>query len=166
MGLFGRKNATPAFGSETIKAASGSAAQVGQFFTYTVGATEELVTQLPTIQRGVQMITSVAGCLGFKHYTLQWTGEEYEKIYLELERWMVQPDPKVTRNFLLSNTTTDLALDFFTRRGGGTFFCVIALVPAPFLFLSTISSLRSFQYAKAQQAAEPVTSSVSCIALG
>lgn len=110
MGLFGRKDATPAFGSETIKAASGSAAQVGQFFTYTVGATEELVTQLPTIQRGVQMMTAVAGSLGFKHYTLQWTGEEYEKIYLELERWMIQPDPKVTRNFLISNTTTDLIM--------------------------------------------------------
>lgn len=112
MGLFGSKkvNATPAFASAPIQAAAGSAAQVGQFYTYSVGASQELALSVPTVARSVQMIASMVGCLELKHYTTQWTGEEYEEIYLENEAWMDQPDPRVTRNFIFSQLVTDLIL--------------------------------------------------------
>ena len=107
---FGRQKQKAAFASAPLKAAAGSAAQIGQFYTYSVGNREEQALSIPTVARSVQMIASVVGCLGLKHYTLQWTGEEYEEIYLELEQWMRQPDPKVTRNFIMSQTSTDLML--------------------------------------------------------
>lgn len=107
---FGRQKQKAAFASAPLKAAAGSAAQIGQFYTYSVGSREELALSIPTVARSVQMIASVVGCLGLKHYTLQWTGEDYEEIYLELEQWMRQPDPKVTRNFIMSQTSTDLML--------------------------------------------------------
>jgi phage portal protein BeeE len=56
------------------------------------------------------MIASMVGCLELKHYTTQWTGEEYEEIYLENESWMDQPDPRVTRNFIFSQLVSDLML--------------------------------------------------------
>ena len=107
---FGRQKQKAAFASAPLKAAAGSAAQIGQFYTYSVGSAEEQALSVPTVARSVQMIASVVGCLGLKHYTLQWSGEEYEEIYLELEQWMRQPDPKVTRNFIMSQTSTDLML--------------------------------------------------------
>jgi len=112
MALFGSKkvNATPAFASAPVQAAAGSAAQVGQFYTYSVGASQELALSVPTVARSIQMIASMVGCLELKHYTTQWTGEEYEEIYLENESWMDQPDPKVTRNFIFSQLVTDLML--------------------------------------------------------
>jgi HK97 family phage portal protein len=112
MALFGNKkvNATPAFASAPIQAAAGSAAQVGQFYTYSVGASQELALSVPTVSRSIQMIASMVGCLELKHYTTQWTGEEYEEIYLENESWMDQPDPRVTRNFIMSQLVTDLIL--------------------------------------------------------
>lgn len=119
MGLFSGKKQEAAFGSAPLKAAASSATQagIGEFYSYSVGRTEELALSVPTIARSVQMIASVVGCLKLKHYTEQWTGEEYEKIYLELEPWMVQPDPTVTRNFIMSQTVTDLMM-----RGRATWF--------------------------------------------
>ncbi len=113
MALFGSKkvNATPAFASAPVQAAAGSAAQtVNAFYSYSVGASQELALSVPTVARSIQMIASMVGCLELKHYTTQWTGEEYEEIYLENESWMDQPDPRVTRNFLFSQLTTDLIL--------------------------------------------------------
>lgn len=111
MALFQRTKATPpAFGSAPLQAAAGSAAQIGEFYTYSVGSTEELGLSVPTVARSVQMISGVIGSLKFKHYTLQWTGEDYEEIGLECEPWMIQPDPSTTRQFVLSNTCTDLML--------------------------------------------------------
>lgn len=112
MALFGSKkvSATPAFASASVQAAAGSAAQVGQFMTYSVGGLQELALSVPTVARSVQMIASMVGCLELKHYTTQWTGEEYEEIYLENEAWMDQPDPKVTRNFIFSQLVTDMIL--------------------------------------------------------
>jgi len=52
----------------------------------------------------------MVGCLPLRHYTKQWTGERYEKIYLENEMWMDQADPKVTMNFLMSNTAMDIMM--------------------------------------------------------
>jgi HK97 family phage portal protein len=112
MALFGSKkvNATPAFASAPVQAAAGSAAQVGQFYTYSVGASQELALSVPTVARSIQMIASMVGCLELKHYTTQWTGSEYEEIYIPNEQWMDQPDPKVTRNFIFAQLVTDLIL--------------------------------------------------------
>ena len=112
MALFGSKkvNATPAFASAPVQAAAGAAAQVGEFYTYSVGELQRLALSVPTIARSVQMIASMVGCLELKHYTTQWTGEDYEEIYLENESWMDQPDPRVTRNFIFSQLVTDLIL--------------------------------------------------------
>ena len=112
MGLFrnNKIDATPAFGHAPVQAAAGSASQVGQFYTYSVGASQELALSVPTVARSIQMIASMVGCLELKHYTTQWTGEEYEEIYLENEAWMDQPDPRVTRNFMYSQLVTDLIL--------------------------------------------------------
>lgn len=112
MGLFSGRKQEAAFGSAPLKAAASSAAQaqIGEFYSYSVGSTEQIALSVPTVARSIQMITSVVGSLGLKHYTQQWTGEDYEEIYLELEPWMVQPDPKVTRNFIMSMTATDLVM--------------------------------------------------------
>ena len=112
MGLFTRKISTAQVGTSPIGAQAG-ASQVGNFITYTVGASEILALQVPTVSRAKDLLGSLIGALEFKHYTKQWTGEEYEEIYLPLEPWMEQPDPNVTRNFLLANTFSDL---FFTGR--------------------------------------------------
>jgi HK97 family phage portal protein len=112
MALFGSKkvNATPAFASAPVQAAAGAAAQVGEFYTYSVGELQRLALSVPTIARSVQMIASMVGCLELKHYSSQWTGEDYEEIYLPLEQWMEMPDPRVTRNFIFSQLVTDLIL--------------------------------------------------------
>jgi HK97 family phage portal protein len=112
MALFGSKkvNATPAFASAPVQAAAGAASQVGEYYAYSVGELQRLALSVPTVSRSVQMIASMVGCLELKHYTTQWTGEEYEEIYLENESWMDQPDPRVTRNFIFSQLVSDLML--------------------------------------------------------
>ena len=112
MGIFGSKkvNATPAFASVPVQAAAGAASQVGEFYAYSVGELQRLALSVPTVSRSIQMIASMVGCLELKHYTTQWTGEEYEEIYLENESWMDQPDPRVTRNFIFSQLVSDLML--------------------------------------------------------
>jgi hypothetical protein len=71
------------------------------------------------------MILSMVGCLPLRHYTKQWTGERYEKIYLENEAWMDAPDPKSTMNFIMSNTAMDImmrgrAFWYITSRSSAT----------------------------------------------
>ena len=112
MALFSKskQNATPAFAHEPLQAAAGSAAQVGAFYSYSVGVQQELALSVPTVARSIQMIASMVGSLELKHYTTQWNGEEYEEIYLPVESWMEQPDPRVTRNFIFSQLVTDLIL--------------------------------------------------------
>lgn len=106
MGVFSRKITAPAIGSELKAAAGGS--PVGQFYSYSVGYGEEVALSVPTISRARDLIASMIGALTMKHYTLQWTGERYEKIYLPHEPWIDQPDPEVTRNFFYSNIFSDL----------------------------------------------------------
>lgn len=107
----GRKKITaPATASVPISAAAGGASQVGQFYSYVVGAQEEAALSVPTIARAVSLLTTVVGTLDIKSYTLAWNGEEYEKIYVEGESWMTRPDPQVTRNFIMSKTAKDLLL--------------------------------------------------------
>jgi HK97 family phage portal protein len=112
MALFGSKkvNATPAFASAPVQAAAGAAAQLGEYYAYSVGELQRLALSVPTVSRSIQMIASMVGCLELKHYTTQWSGEDYEEIYLPNEQWMDQPDPRVTRNFIFSQLVTDLIL--------------------------------------------------------
>jgi hypothetical protein len=113
MALFSRtkQHATPAFAHEPLQAAAGSAASgLGQFWSYTVGAASELALSVPTVSRATQMIISLVGSLPLRHYTRQWTGERYEKIYEPNESWMDSPDPTLTRNFIMSNTCMDLMM--------------------------------------------------------
>ena len=106
MGLF--RKPQPAFASAPLKAAAGVSAGVGQFYDYTTGGWQETALTVPTISRARDLMASMVGALTLKHYTLQWTGQEYEKLYLETEQWMDQPDPRVTRNFIMANTFSDL----------------------------------------------------------
>lgn len=109
MGLFSRKVTAPAFASAPVKAAAGaSASGVGSYYTYTVGSAELLSLTVPTISRARDLIASMVGSLELKHYSRQWNGDGYDEIYLPTEPWMERPDPKVTRNFIMSNTFSDL----------------------------------------------------------
>ena len=65
---------------------------------------------MPTVARSIDLISSVAGSLDLKSYSLAWNGEEYEKIWIEGESWMTRPDPTVTRNFIMMKTARDLML--------------------------------------------------------
>ena len=106
MALF--RKATPASGP-AIKAAAGIASgQVGSFLGYVVGTAEERALSIPAIARARSMICTTIAGMGFKQYVEQWTGDAYEEIYLPLEPWMERPDPKVTRQFMIAQTVSDL----------------------------------------------------------
>jgi phage portal protein BeeE len=62
------------------------------------------------VARAISLLSTVAATLNIKSYTLQWTGQEYEKLYVEGESWMNRPDPKTTRNFIMAKTARDLIL--------------------------------------------------------
>ena len=122
MGFFTPKVTTAQMSSAPVKAAAGAgAAQINDFLAYTTGAAEQRALQNPTVSRSKDLLASMIGCLEMRHYSKQWTGERYEKIYLPIEPWMEQPDPKVTRNFFYSNIFSDLffygrAFAFVTSR--------------------------------------------------
>ena len=52
----------------------------------------------------------MVGCLDLRAYRLAWDSMEegYEKLYVEGESWFTRPDPRVTRNFIMANTFSDL----------------------------------------------------------
>lgn len=106
-----RKHRTAAFASAPlpeVKAAAGGANQIGALYAYSVGAGVERALSVPTISRARDLIASMIGSLDLKQYTLQWTGEDYEEIHIPGESWMTRPDPRVTRNFIMANTFSDL----------------------------------------------------------
>ena len=110
MELFSRKvKAVPAMASVPIAAAAG-APQNGSFLGYSVGAAEEAALSVPTVARAISLLSTVAATLNIRSYTLQWTGQRYEKLYVEGESWMTRPDPRVTRNFIMAKTARDLIL--------------------------------------------------------
>lgn len=104
---FLRRTQAPSFASAPIQAAAG-ASQVGQFLYYTTGTDEIKALSVPTVSRARDLIAGLIGALELKHYSKQWTGEEYEEIYLPLEPWMERPDPKVTRSFFFVNIFSDM----------------------------------------------------------
>jgi phage portal protein BeeE len=122
VGFFTPKVTTAQISAPPLKAAAGAgAAQINDFLAYSTGAAEQRALQNPTVSRSKDLLASMVGCLEMRHYSKQWTGEKYEEIYLPLEPWMEQPDPKVTRNFFYSNLFADLffhgrAFAFVTSR--------------------------------------------------
>lgn len=108
MGIFKRTMNGPAVAVAPIKAAAGAAGQTGSFLGYSVGTAEERALSLPTIARSRSMLSTMVGGLDLRQYTLQFNGEEYEKIYIPGESWMTRPDPKVTRQFMIAQTVSDL----------------------------------------------------------
>ena len=94
-------------GSAPIKAAAGSS-QVGSFLSYSTGVGEERALSVPTVSRARDLIAAMIGSLELKHYSKQWNGDSYDEVYLPTEPWMDVPDPKVTRNFIMANTFSDL----------------------------------------------------------
>ena len=106
MGIF-RRTEQPA-AVAVVKAAAGAAGQNGSFLGYSVGTAEERALSLPTISRARSMLTTMVGGLDLKQYTLQWNGEDYEKIYIMGESWMTRPDPRVPRQFIMAQTVSDL----------------------------------------------------------
>ncbi len=110
MGLFTKKE-PPAFGtSAPVTAAAGYGGRPGPLSQWTVGAQVQRALSIPTVSRGVGLITSTIAGLDFKTYTLGWNGEEYERNYIPNETWMQRPNPEVTRSFMISSTVQDLML--------------------------------------------------------
>jgi hypothetical protein len=106
MGLFTRK-VEASFASAPVKAAAGRSL-IGNFINYQTGNDEIRALSVPTISRSRDLIAGMIGALEMRHYSKQWTGEDYEEIYLPLEPWMERPDPKVTRSFFFANIFSDL----------------------------------------------------------
>ena len=94
--------------SPSVNAAIGGANQIGALYAYSVGAGVERALSVPTISRARDLIVSMIGSLELRHYGTQWTGENEIEIPLPPETWMRRPDPKVTRNWIMAQTASDL----------------------------------------------------------
>jgi len=81
-------------------------------YAWSSGTFEQIALSLPTVSRARDLLASTISGLEFRQYVKQWdpASEEYEEIYVPNESWMENPDPKVPRQFILSNTFTDLWL--------------------------------------------------------
>ena len=114
MAFFSRKITTAEFASSPIKAAAGVSGIAGipPMYSWSSGAFEQTALSLPTVSRARDLLASTISSLEFRQYVKQWdpATEEYEEIYVPNESWMENPDPKVPRQFILSNTFTDLWL--------------------------------------------------------
>lgn len=141
MALFNRKTAEtpkPAVAAARGYASGGlnpGASMVDKFVFYTASPSVEAALSVPTISRARDLICSMVGCLTIKQYSLQWNGEYMEKIYLPPDTWFTHPDPNVTRNFILSNTASDLlmfgrAFWVVTERLGNGFPSAFTWIPA------------------------------------
>jgi hypothetical protein len=110
MGIFNKKITAPKAYSSDIQAGAAGTSQIGSFLTYRVGTNEERAQSIPTVNRAADLMASMIACLDMQQYTLQWdpADEDYVEIYLPGESWMSQPDPRVTRNFIMANTFRDL----------------------------------------------------------
>jgi hypothetical protein len=108
---------------------------VGNFMTYTTGFDRLAAIQIPTISRARDLICSMVGCLEIRQYGRQWVDDDYEDIDLPDDTWFHQPDPNVTRNFMLSWTVDDLmfygrAFWIVTSRLGNGFPNAFTWIPA------------------------------------
>lgn len=115
--------------------ASTGMSMVDKFTYYSASPSVEAALSIPTISRARDLICSMIGCLRFVQYSYQWNGEYMERVYLQPDTWFEQPDPNVTRNFILSNTASDLlmfgrAFWIITERLGNGFPSKFTWVPA------------------------------------
>jgi len=109
MGIFSRKVDTASFASAPVQAAAG-ASYIGNFLNYTTSSAEVRALSIPTVSRSRDLLAGIIGSVGLKHYSKQWNGTDYDEVYLPLEPWMEQPDPKVSRSFFFVNLMTDMML--------------------------------------------------------
>lgn len=109
MGIFSRKVDTASFASAPVQAAAG-ASYIGNFLQYTTSSAEVRALSIPTVSRSRDLLAGIIGSVGLKHYSKQWNGTDYDEVYLPLEPWMEQPDPKVSRSFFFVNLMTDMML--------------------------------------------------------
>jgi hypothetical protein len=109
MGIFSRKVDTASFASAPVQAAAG-ASYIGNFLQYTTSSAEVRALSIPTVSRSRDLLAGIIGSVGLKHYSKQWNGSDYDEVYLPLEPWMEQPDPKVSRSFFFVNLMTDMML--------------------------------------------------------
>ena len=108
MGLFSKKIRAE-FAAAPVKAAAGvGSSGIPPFYSWSPGTFENMALSLPTVSRSFDLLASTIGSLEFRQYTKQWTGEEYEEIYVPNESWMENPDPTVPRQFMLANTFKDI----------------------------------------------------------
>ncbi len=108
---------------------------VGNFINYQTGFDRLAAIQIPTISRARDLICSMVGCLDIHQYAKQWVNDDYEKLELPDDTWFHQPDPNVTRNFIMSWTTDDLlfygrAFWVITSRFGNGFPATFSWIPA------------------------------------
>lgn len=139
MALFSKKeNALPKAAIGAARYANGGnvgAGMVDKFVFYTASPSVEAALSIPTVSRARDLIASMIGCLTFKQYTTQFNGEYMERIYLPPDTWFNQPDPNVTRNFIMANTASDLmmfgrAFWVITERLGNGFPNAFTWIPA------------------------------------
>lgn len=114
MGLFTRQSKA-AFGAAPeertpVIAAAGASGQIDNYLGYVQDFTRAEAIQNPTISRARDLIVSFVSGLSFEHYAKQWNPmeEDYVEVGLPLDAWMEQPDPNVTRQFILAWTADDL----------------------------------------------------------
>ena len=132
MGIFTRKETTA-----SVKAAAGAAGNplVGNFINYTTGFDRTTALRNPTISRARDLICGMIGCLEITQYGRQWDGEDYEYINLPPDAWFQNPDPNVTRNFIMSFCADDLmfygrAFWVVTERNAAGFPSAFTWIPA------------------------------------
>ena len=132
MGIFTRKETMP-----SVKAAAGAAGNplVGNFINYTTGFDRSTALRNPTISRARDLICGMIGCLEITQYGRQWDGEDYEYINLPPDAWFQNPDPNVTRIFIMSFCADDLmfygrAFWVVTERNAAGFPSAFTWIPA------------------------------------
>ena len=135
MAIFSLKKSTPAENKAHVGAAAGGNPLIGNFINYTSDFSRQQAMQIPTISRARDLICGMIGCLPIRQYSKQWIDDDYEDIDLPDDTWFMQPDPNVTRNFMLSWTTDDLmfvgrAFWVVTSRFGNGFPATFTWIPA------------------------------------
>jgi HK97 family phage portal protein len=136
MAIFSLKRATQNTPNAQVGAAGAAGNPfVGNFMTYTAGFDRQAAIQIPTISRSRDLICGMIGCLPIRQYSKQWMDDEYEDIEMPDDTWFHQPDPNVTRAFIMSWTVDDLifygrAFWVITSRFGNGFPATFTWIPA------------------------------------
>ena len=135
MAVFSLKRSVPNVSKAQVAAAAAGNPLVGNFINYTNSYERQAAIQIPTISRARDLICGMVGCLPIRQYSKQWIDDDYEDIDLPDDTWFAQPDPNVTRNFILSWTTDDLlftgrAFWVVTSRFGNGFPATFTWIPS------------------------------------